>query len=525
MGSHVGDGRITRRGGSPIVAATIALLSAVTIAASALLALPAKSDAHEENSDAFDRVGTFEVPGGGVAEIVDATPDGQTLAYTDSESGAVGFVDLSDPAAPKSLRDQVDVGGEPTSVGISPDGSLALATVQTSNLEEGKPPELKPGKLVAIDIASNKVVGSVDLGPGPDAVKVSQVGGQLVAVVAVENEPVIVDQAGNLTDEEGPGNPMDHSAPGLIQVVTVTPGDLAASKVTDVNLDLSGTGLLYTDDPQPENVDISSGGQAAVSLQENNGLVIFDVAAAMYGQPQVTISNLGVVADRPADLTSDGKVSLAQTYPADALKDEPNAGTRQPDAIAWGPGNSLLYTANEGEVELTGGRGFSVFSPDGNLLFDDGGQLTAAAAESGLYPKDSAADKGLEVQGVETGMYGGTNYLFVASQPGAFVAVYRVADPTSPELDGFLPTGVSTEGLLAIPDRSLFVAANEGGDNEGGSISVFGVTANAGSGDLVQTGGPSPAVLAAGAAGLFLVIAALSVIVALCIRSARRVSP
>lgn len=522
MESHVGEGPVSWRVGSHVVAVALAFICAVVVAVSVLLALPAESDAQEENSGAFDRVGTFEVPGGGVAEIVNATPDGKTLAYTDSESEAVGFVDLSDPAAPKPIGDQVDVGGEPTSVGISPDGSLALAAVQTSNLEEGKPPELKPGKLVAINIASNKVVGSVDLGPGPDAVKVSQIGGKLVAVVAVENEPVIVDQAGNLTDEEAPGNPMDQSAPGLIQIVTVNPDDITASKVTDINLDLSGTGLLYPKDPQPENVDISSGGRAAVSLQENNGLVTFDVAAAISGQPQVTISNLGVVANRPADLTSDGKVSLTQTYPTDALKDEPNAGTRQPDAIAWGPGNSLVYTANEGEVELTGGRDFSAFSPDGKLLFDDGGQLTEAAVERGFYPEDSAADKGLEVQGVETGMYGGTDYLFVASQPGAFVAVYQIATPTSPELDGFLPTGASTEGLLAIPDRSLFVAANEGGDNEGGSISIFGATANAGYGDLVETGGPSPSVLAAGAAGLFLVIATLLAAVALCVRSARR---
>lgn len=386
MGSHVGDGRITRRGGSHVVAVTIAFLSAVTISVSVLLALPAESDAQtsqEESSAAFDRVGTFQVPDGGVAEIVAATPDGQALAYTDAENGAVGFVDLSDPAAPQPLGDQVDVGGEPTSVGVSPDGSLALAVVQTSNLEEGQPPELSPGQLVAIDIASQEVVGSVDLGPGPDAIKVAQIGGETVAVVAVENEPVVVDESGNLTDKEAPGNPMDQSTPGLVQVVTVNPDDIAASKVTDVNLDLSGTGLLYPDDPQPEFVDISSDGRAAVSLQENNGLAIFDVAAALSGQLQVTISNLGVVADRPADLTSDGEVSLTQTYPADALADEPNAGTRQPDAIDWGPDNSLVYTANEGEVELTGGRGFSAFTPDGELLFDDGGQLTQTAAEQG----------------------------------------------------------------------------------------------------------------------------------------------
>lgn len=34
------------------------------------------------------------------AEIIAATEDGMTLVYTDSPAGSVGFIDITDPAAP-----------------------------------------------------------------------------------------------------------------------------------------------------------------------------------------------------------------------------------------------------------------------------------------------------------------------------------------------------------------------------------------------------------------------------------------
>lgn len=504
------------------MAVTFAVVTAVAVAASALLMFSGGAYAQEEDSGAFDALGTFEVPGEeGVAEIVAATPDGQTLVYTDSGGGTVGFVDLSDAADPELAGEPVDVDGTPTSVGVSPDGSLALVAVQTSELEEGRPPELTPGRLVAVDVASREVVGSVEIGVGPDSLAVSEVGGEMVAVVAIENEPVVVDRAGNLTDDGDPGSEGDLSDPGLIQVVTLDPDDIAASEVSDVEPDLSGTGLPFPDDPQPEFVDLSSDGRAAVSLQENNGVAVFDVAAAIAGEPHLSVFGLGVVADRPEDLTDDGEVSLTDTYPADALEDEPQAGIRVADAVAWSPNDSVLYTANEGEADLTGGRGFSAFSPEGELLFDDGGQLAAAAAERGLYPEDAAREKGLEVEGVEVGIFGASEYLFVGSEAGSFVAVYQIADPTSPEFDGILPTGDAPEGLLAIPERDLFVTADE----DSGTISVFGpaeLAEDAAASDLPTTGGLSPGAVVALGTSLFLAVATILITAALGVRAAWR---
>lgn len=86
---------------------------------------------------------------------------------------------------------------------------------------------------------------------------------------------------------------------------------------------------------------------------------------------------------------------------------------------------------------------------------------------------------------METSVYGGGEYLFVGSEAGSFVGVYGISDPAAPTFDGLLPTGEAPEGLLTIPERGLFVTADE----DSGTISVFGTT----EGDLAETGGIPPA--------------------------------
>ena len=66
------------------------LLSLVTNLGLAHSSPPASPVGH------FAPAATYTVSGE-VAEIVAATPDGQTLLYTDSASQEVGFVDISDP--------------------------------------------------------------------------------------------------------------------------------------------------------------------------------------------------------------------------------------------------------------------------------------------------------------------------------------------------------------------------------------------------------------------------------------------
>ena len=101
--------------------------------------------------------------------------DGMTLVYTDSPLGAVGLVDITDPAAPKPLGN-IEVGGEPTTAHIL--GGKVFAAVNTS--ESFANPS---GKLVTADLASRTVVAECDLGGQPDSVAVAPDGSFLAVAI------------------------------------------------------------------------------------------------------------------------------------------------------------------------------------------------------------------------------------------------------------------------------------------------------------------------------------------------------
>lgn len=444
----------------------LVLITALSLVAPAL---PVAAQETQGQIGSFKPIASFTVPGGGVAEIVSSTPDGNTLVYANSGDGKVGIVDLTDPATPTQTA-TIPVDGEPTSVSVVADGSVAIAVVNTSALNEEVAPVITPGLLYAIALPSGDIIGTREIANGPDSVVTTIMDERLYAVIAIENQPIVVDDAGNLTDEEEPGSEDDISGAGLVQIVAldpvVTDASLAMSTLTNVDFPvdlLAARGLLFPDDPQPEFIDIRDG-KAAVTLQENNGVAIIDVATGTLER----VFNLGVVSDRPADLTGDDRISLTQIYPTD-VSDEPFAGSRLSDAIAWSVGGTWLYTADEGEQDFTGGRGWSIWSPTGEFVWDDGGQLERIAVAYGMYPEGRSEAKGIEVEGIEVGVYGKRQFVFVGSERGSFVAVYEMTNNGHPRFVQLLPTGIGPEGLLALPQRNLFVTSDE----ESGTISVF----------------------------------------------------
>lgn len=112
------------------------------------------------------------------AEIITASEDGNTLIYSDSPLGGIGFIDIKDAKAPKPLG-ALMMDGEPTSVITS--GSKVLAGVNTSESF------VKPsGKLVTVDIATKTIEASCELGGQPDSVAVSP--DKSFVAIAIENE-------------------------------------------------------------------------------------------------------------------------------------------------------------------------------------------------------------------------------------------------------------------------------------------------------------------------------------------------
>lgn len=113
-----------------------------------------------------------------VAEILDVSRDGRTLVYTDSETGNLGFIDIGNPDAPR-VDGVLAMGGEPTSVAVA--RRYALAAINTS-ADFTNP----SGHLNVVDMHSRAIVASIDLGGQPDSVAVSPDG--RYAAVVIENE-------------------------------------------------------------------------------------------------------------------------------------------------------------------------------------------------------------------------------------------------------------------------------------------------------------------------------------------------
>jgi hypothetical protein len=423
-----------------------------------------------------------------VSEIVAATEDGLTLVYTDSELEQIGFVDITDPANPQPAG-AVAVGGEPTSVDVL-GNSKALVAVNTSlSLTNTS------GNLVVVDIANvdnPSVIATLPLAGQPDSIKVSP-DGQYVAVV-IENERdeelcVGGDESGSPVPEDGPEEPGDiteaecetgggavgvipqtsggsldtndnlANPPGSLDIVDINGHDPASWNVR--NVDLSGLSILAPEDPEPEFVDVNADNLAAVSLQENNFLVIVDLATGTI----VAGFELGTVDLVNVDATEDGRISLSENL---------DGVPREPDAVAWValPGKrDGVATANEGDL-FGGSRGWSIFSTEGHVLFDTGNSFEQLAVQHGHYPEDRSENKGSEPEAIAAARFGRKDLVLVGSERGSFVAVYSLRGG-KPIFEQLLAGPLGPEGLLPIPGRNLLVVSGEEDDPKFGVRSTI----------------------------------------------------
>ncbi len=426
----------------------------------------------------FQRVGTFanykNAPIGEttVSEIVAATADGRTLIYTDAERGTIGFIDITNPAAPTAGGTIVldpdptdDVDYSPTSVDVLRN-QYALVAADTSASKKDA-----SGELVVIDLATRATVARIDLGGQPDSLKVSPdhrfiaiaienerdenlcVGGSQNDLEVVGSSPGAGQTTAALCTAGGgavgvmPQNQLGNPA-GYLTVIR-TAGAPASWVRRDV--DLTGVADLYPDDPEPEFVDVNQKNQAVVTLQENNHIVIVDL-------PSRT-----VVADFPAgavDLTQIDTVRAGSGVPNTiALVNSATGRLREPDAAAW-VGGQQIATANEGDL-VGGSRGFSIFNIDGSVAFDSGNTLEHLAVRFGHYPERRSNAKGTEPEAIAAAKFGPNDLLFVGSERGSFVAVYSLDRKGRPEFSQLLPAPLGPEGLLAIPHRNLLIASGE----------------------------------------------------------------
>ena len=404
-----------------------ARLFGVTSALALMAAMPALAEMN------FNRVATFATPDNMAegedrarvtsAEIISASPDGMTLIYTDSPLGVVGLIDITDPKAPKALGN-IDVGGEPTTAKII--GGMAFAGVNTSADYVNT-----SGKMVAIDLATKAITGECELGGQPDSVAAAKDGSFLA--IAIENE-----RDEDLNDGKIPQMPA-----GYVVKLAIKDGAMDCAGLQKI--DVTGLAAVGGDDPEPEFVDINDAGEIVVTMQENNHIVVIGAdgnVASHFSAGAVDLDGIDTKRDGRLDFTGIKEGVL-----------------REPDGVKWLDADHFAV-ANEGDYE-GGSRSWTIFKKDGTVVYESGASYEQAIAAIGHYPEHRSHTKGVELESVEIAKFGETLMGFAASERASIIGVYDLTDPTAPVLKQMLPSGVSPEGMVAIPGRNLFVTANE----------------------------------------------------------------
>ncbi|WP_432105137.1 esterase-like activity of phytase family protein [Streptomyces sp. bgisy091] len=452
--------------------AVLAVTAGTLAGAGAAAAGPSHPDGRGPKPVAFERTATYPVfqnrPAGEeasaqtVAEISATSEDGRTLVHTDAAARRIGFLDITDPGRPVglgtlSLARLGDAEDEPTSVTVV--GPYVLIVVNTS-ASYTRP----SGRLDVISLRTRERVASHDLGGQPDSIVVSK--DKRYAAVAIENERD--EEAAPAGGEEGD---LPQAPAGFVQIIDLKGSSPARWSTRAVPLtgadgsalpELAAAGIAEPTDPEPEYVSVNSRGQLAVTLQENNGIVLIDLASG-----------------RLTRAFSAGKASVEGVDTAeDGVIDQTGSLTgvpREPDALGW-IDDRYLATADEGDWK-GGTRGWTVFdSRTGAAVWEAGNSFEHIAARHGLLNEGRAENKGTEPEGLAIARYGGVRYAFVGSERSNFVAVYDVTDPTRPVFQQVLPATNGPEGLLPIPSRGLLAVSSEEDDAAAGvraSVSLF----------------------------------------------------
>lgn len=399
------------------------------------LALQTSEDAPLRWLGSF-RHGGFDA---GASEIAAFDPTSKRLYVVNGESRKVDVLNIADPSHPERV-DSITLGaGKESANSVAfAKGTLAIAVqadVKTS-----------PGKLVLIDVATQKR-REIPVGSQPDMVTFTPDG--RYALTANEGEPddkYEVDPEGTVSIVE--------VATGAARLVRFTEGSIPAG------VRVFGPKAKPAQDVEPEYIAVSKDGKTAfVTLQENNALAVLDIAAGRF----TSVVPLGT-----KDFGKPGNELGAFKNGAVEFGPQKLRGNYQPDSIAFFGG--YLYTANEGDARewgdykeseekggfnvsrvdghLFGARSLSVWSTEGNLVWDSGSEIERATAEK--YPKffnvsntknkpgGRDADKGPEPEGLAVGLVDAHAYAFVGLERIGGVVVYDLADPKKPRLRGYV---------------------------------------------------------------------------------------
>jgi PKD repeat protein len=429
----------------------------------------------------------------GGAEIVDYHAPTQRLFVINADLGGVDVLDVSDPTTPTKVA-AIDVTGalenasSANSVAVAPETVAVAIEAETAQ---------DPGRVGFYDPASLDLLGTATVGALPDKVSFTPDGQTaLVANEAEPNEEYTVDPQGSVSivDISGGADAASVSTAGFTQF------DGMEDELRERGIRIFGPDASASQDFEPEYVVSSDDSTTAwVSLQENNAIAEIDIERA-----EVTdLLPLGFkdhsLDGNELDVSDeDGGVNI-RNWPIFGIRQPDAIGAYSPN------GETYLVTANEGdsrdydgfseEVELSeldldpeafdfdriegidsvaelkrpenlgsknvtttlgdtdgdglyeeiyvfGGRSFSIFTTDGDLVFDSGSDFEEITAErfpenfnndnAESDPDGRSDNKGPEPEGLALGRIGSRYYAFIGLERVGGVMVYDITDPESP---------------------------------------------------------------------------------------------
>lgn len=458
------------------------------------------------------------------AEIAAYDSTAQRLFVTDAGNARVDIVSIADPSSPTRVGSISVAPGTPTSVAVDK-GVVAVAVAA--------PLKTDPGSVRFYDADGNALHPGVAVGALPDMLSFTP--NHQALLVANEGEPSGYG-AGHV-DPEGSVSVIDMKG-GAAQL---TQADVRTARFGGVSIPAGvrvfGPDATPAQDLEPEYITVAKNSKTAwVTLQENNAIAELDVAAAAFTAVRPFGFKNHAVAGNALDPSDrDGPGNNGRI----AIVNRPVFGMYQPDAVAAysAGGKTYLATANEGDardwpgfaeearvsaldlddaafpdesalkndddkafgrltVTITkgntdsdpqyeklyafGARSFSIWSENGQLVFDSGDaleQITAAQlpllfnSERGRDFDTRSDNKGPEPEGLALGEIGGRTYAFIGLERIGGVIVYDITDPAEPQFVQYVnpAPGVDTapEGLLFInksdspTNAPLLVVANE----------------------------------------------------------------
>ncbi|MGW0160870.1 esterase-like activity of phytase family protein [Mycobacterium sp. NPDC003323] len=329
-----------------------------------------------------------------VAEISTVTPDGNTVIYTDAAAKRIGFLDIRDPLKPAgigtlSLEELGHADDQPTSVAAL--GEFVLVVVDTTGGDFANP----SGRVDIVRVADRTRVHSIDLGGQPDSIAISPDGS--FAAIAMENQ-----RDEEFTPPGGEEGDLPQPPTGFLQLLTLAgaPTEWTARRV-DLDVEQArAAGLDTPEDLEPEYVSINSRGQVALTLQENNGIAIIDgrtgAVSSIFTAGAQAVEGIDTAEDAKLDQT--GSIEAAPREPdaigwigddhiATANEGDWKGGTRgwtifdaANGEVVWDAGNSFEQLAVRTGLHLESRAESKGPEPEGLSITEIGGRPTALVA-------------------------------------------------------------------------------------------------------------------------------------------------